>query len=215
MSNTNPTYRNTLLTILIAVYIGAELVSNVTAGRLVQVGAFVFPGAIFLYSLTFTLRDAIHTAGGWSSAKALIWGGFAANALLAGYGLLVNALPKPGFFNADAYQVVFGSTLRVVIASLAAYLISTLLDALIFERLKQRGVVTQVIASNAVSTTIDTVIFITLAFAGTGAPLLNLMLGQIVLKMLISLLLIPLVRWVRTQVAAPQEPHTPAIQATI
>ena len=197
--------RPTLLIVLIAVYIGAELVSNVTAGRLVQLGAFIFPGAIFLYSLTFTLRDAIHTAGGWASAKALLWGGLAANALLAGYGLLVNALPKPGFFHDDAYQVVFGSTVRVVLASLVAYLISTALDALIFERLKRRGVVTQVIASNAVSTTLDTAIFITLAFAGTGAPLLNLMVGQVILKMLISLLLIPLVRWVRQQVGTHDE----------
>lgn len=193
--------RDTLLVLLVAVYIGAELVSNVTAGRLVQLGTFVFPGAIFLYSLTFTLRDAIHTAGGWSTAKAALWGGFLANALLAGYGLLVNALPKPGFFKDDAYQVVFGSTVRVVFASLAAYVISTALDALIFERLKSRGVTAQVIASNAVSTTLDTVIFITLAFAGTGAPLVNLMVGQVVLKMLISLILIPLVRWVRTQVS--------------
>lgn len=198
--------RTTLLTLLISVYIGAELVSNVTAGRLVQLGSLVFPGAIFLYSLTFTLRDAIHTAGGWTAAKAVLWGGFAANALLAAYGLLVNALPKPGFFQDDAYQVVFGSTVRVVLASLAAYLISTALDALIFERLRHRGVTVQVIASNAVSTTLDTIVFITLAFAGTGAPLLNLMLGQIILKMLISLLLIPLVRWVRTQVSQPQEP---------
>lgn len=198
--------RSTLLVILIAIYIGAELVSNVTAGRLVQFGSLIFPGAIFLYSLTFTLRDAVHAAGGWATAKALLWGGFAANALLAGYGLIVNTLPKPGFFNDSAYQAVFGSTIRVVFASLVAYLISTALDALIFERLKHRGVTAQVIASNAVSTTLDTVVFITLAFAGTGAPLLNLMLGQIILKMLISLLLIPLVRWVRTQVTSTPTP---------
>lgn len=203
--------RSTLLVILIAVYIGAELVSNVTAGRLVQFGSLIFPGAIFLYSLTFTLRDAVHAAGGWATAKALLWGGFAANALLAGYGLIVNTLPKPGFFNDSAYQAVFGSTIRVVFASLVAYLISTALDALIFERLKHRGVTAQVIASNAVSTTLDTVIFITLAFAGTGAPLLNLMLGQIILKMLISLLLIPLVRWVRTQVTSTPAATIPAI----
>lgn len=194
---------NSLIVILIAIYIGAELVSNVTAGRLVQLGPLVVPSAIFLYSLTFTLRDAVHTAGGWQTAKALLWGGFAANALLVGYGILVNALPKPDFFKDDAYQVVFGSTLRVVVASLAAYLISTALDAFIFERFKHRGVAAQVIASNAVSITLDTVIFITLAFVGTGAPLLNLMLGQIILKMLISILLIPLVRWVRLQVARP------------
>lgn len=192
-----------LLVLLIALYIAAELVSNVTAGRLVQLGPLIFPGAIFLYALTFTLRDAVHAAGGWATAKALLWGGLAANALLAGYGVAINSLPKPDFFKDDAYQAVFGSTLRVVLASLAAYLVSTALDALIFERLKTRPVAVQVVASNAVSTTLDTVIFVTLAFAGTGAPLLNLMLGQIILKMLISLLLIPLVRWVREQVASP------------
>ncbi|MBB6099361.1 hypothetical protein HNR42_002802 [Deinobacterium chartae] len=195
--------RSNLLTILIALYIAAELVSNVTAGRLVQLGPLVVPGAIFLYSLTFTLRDAVHTAGGWQAAKALLWGGLAANALLACYGLLVNVLPKPGFFQDAAYQAVLGSTLRVVVASLAAYLISTALDALIFERLKRRGVAVRVLASNAVSTTLDTAVFVTLAFAGTGAPLLSLMLGQIILKMLISLVLIPLVHWVRTRVGEP------------
>lgn len=185
-----------LFIILSALYIAAEVVSNATAGRLVQFGPLVLPGAIFLYSLTFTLRDAIHTIGGWKVAKAMIWAGFLANGILAGYGLLVTTLPAPAFFDNLPYQTVFGTTARVVAASLGAYLLSTYLDALIFERLK-RSVVRRVLASNAVSVTIDSAVFVTLAFAGTGAPLLNLILGQIIVKMLASTVLIPLVVWVR------------------
>ncbi len=185
-----------LITVLVAIYIATELVSNATAGRLVQLGAFVFPGAIFLYSLTFTLRDAVHTAGGWRVAKALIWAGFIANAILALYGLSINAFPKPVWFDDSAYQAVFGTTARVVAASLVAYLASTWLDALIFERFK-RSIVNRVLASNVVSTSVDSVLFITIAFAGTGAPLLNLIVGQIVVKMIVSTLLIPVVYWVR------------------
>ena len=105
-------------------------------------------------------------------------------------------LPKPVRFDGDAYAQVFGATLRVVVASLVAYGVSTWLDALLFERLK-RSVAGRVLASNLVSTTLDTVVFITLAFAGTGVPLLNLMLGQVVVKMLVSTVLIPLVYWMR------------------
>ncbi|MER3445041.1 MAG: hypothetical protein C4333_13370 [Meiothermus sp.] len=122
--------------------------------------------------------------------------GLAANALLALYGLLMTVLPKPVRFDGDAYAQVFGATLRVVVASLVAYGVSTWLDALLFERLK-RSVAGRVLASNLVSTTLDTVVFITLAFAGTGVPLLNLMLGQVVVKMLVSTVLIPLVYWMR------------------
>jgi len=193
--------REVLLTTLVAIYIAAELVSNVTAGRLVQLGTFVFPGAIFLYSLTFTLRDAVHTAGGWKVAKALIWAGFAANLILAAYGLFINAFPKPVWFDDAAYQTVFGTTARVVAASLTAYLVSTWLDALIFERLK-RTVAARVLASNAVSTTIDSALFITIAFAGTGAPLANLIFGQVVIKLLVSTVLIPVVYWVRNTLRA-------------
>ncbi len=191
------TDRTTLLTVLVGLYIAAELVSNATAGRLVQVGGLVVPGAIFLYALTFTLRDAVHTAGGWRVAKTLVWAGVAANLLLALYGLLVVNLPAPGFFDGGAYGAVFGTTVRVVFASLAAYVVSTLLDAVIFERLARASIAGRVLASNVVSTTLDTAIFITLAFAGTGAPLLSLMVGQIVVKLLVSTLLIPLVYWVR------------------
>lgn len=185
-----------LLTFLSAIYIAAEVVSNATAGRLVQLGPLVFPGAIFLYSLTFTLRDAIHVIGGWKVAKSLIWAGFIANGILAAYGLIVTALPSPFWFDNTPYQTVFGTTARVVAASLGAYLLSTYLDAIIFERLKQ-NVVRRVLASNAVSVTVDSVVFIVLAFAGTGAPLLNLIVGQIIIKMLVSAVLIPLVTWVR------------------
>ena len=185
-----------LLTVLSAVYIAAILVSNATAGRLVQIGPAVFPGAIFLFSLTFTLRDAIHVVGGWKVAKALIWAGFIANVLLAGYGLLVNRLPAPIWFDDAAYTTVFGTTARVVVASLLAFVVATYLNAWVFESLKN-NFLARILTSNVVSTTIDTMIFISIAFAGTGAPIVNLILVQIAVKMVFSTVLIPLVFWVR------------------
>lgn len=185
-----------LLIILVSSYVGALLVSNATAGRLVEIGGWVFPGAIFLFALTFTLRDAIQVVGGFRAAQAIIWGGLITNALLAGYGLLVNLLPHPVWFDAKPYEGVFGTTARVVVASLTAYAVATWLDAQVFHHLRQR-LWARSFGSNLISTTVDTVLFITLAFAGTGAPLLNLIIGQILIKLLVSSVFIPFVYWVR------------------
>jgi len=192
--------RAPLLVLLASVYIAAEVIANVTAGRLVQLGPLVLPGAIFIYALTFTLRDAVHAAGGLAVARAVVWGGFLANALLALYGLFVLVLPAPPWFEDAAYRAVLGQSARVVVASLTAYLVAQLANTHLFEGIRG-GLVAKVTGSNAVAILIDTVVFITLAFAGTGAPLFNMMLGQLLFKFVISLLLLPLVYGVRARVA--------------
>ncbi len=186
----------TLLTVLISVYIGAEVVSNLTAGRIVAIGPFIVPGAIFLYATTFTLRDAVQVAGGFRVAKALVWGGLLANGLLALYGLLVAHLPAPQGFPTAPYATVLDQSARIVVASLTAYGVSTYLDTLVFHYLGRR-LITRVLSSNLVGIVVDTGIFITLAFAGSGVSLPALMLGQLVFKLVISSLLIPLVYAVR------------------
>ncbi len=192
--------RAPLLVLLASVYIAAEVIANVTAGRLVQLGPLVLPGAIFIYALTFTLRDAVHAAGGLAVARAVVWGGFLANALLALYGLFVLVLPAPPWFEDAAYRAVLGQSARVVVASLTAYLVAQLANTYLFEGIRG-GLVAKVSGSNAVAILLDTVVFITLAFAGTSAPLFNMMLGQLLFKFVISLLLLPLVYAVRARVA--------------
>jgi len=188
-----------LLALLTGLYVAAEVISNVTAGRLVQVGPLVVPGAIFLYAMTFTLRDAIHAAGGERAAKTAVWTGFFANLLLAFYGLFVLSLPAPAWFEDAPYRVVLGQSARVVAASLTAYLVAQLANTWAFEKI--RGALwKKSVGSNLIAILLDTAIFITLAFAGTGAPLFLLMAGQLVFKIAFSLLLLPLVYGVRARV---------------
>ncbi len=192
--------RAPLLASLVALYVAAEVISNVTAGRLVQLGPVVVPGAIFLYAMTFTLRDAIHAAGGVRLAKSAVWSGFFANLLLALYGLFVIHLPAPAWFDDAPYRAVLVQSARVVAASLSAYLAAQLANTWAFERISG-ALWWRSAASNALAIAVDTAVFITLAFAGTGAPLLSLMAGQLLFKFAASLLLIPLVYGVRARVA--------------
>lgn len=178
--------------VLAAFYLASLLISNVVSGKLLQVGDFILPGATFLFALTFTLRDAVHVVGGFKFAKDLIWVGFGANALLVGYTAFVLAMPSPAFFDPSAYETVFGTTWRVVFASFVAYLVSTALDTLVFEKYKN-SISKRILVSNLLSTSIDSLLFVSIAFAGTGVSIVETVLTVFVAKFFISLLAIPLV----------------------
>jgi len=186
--------------ILIGLYIACELIANVTASKPVQLGGIVVPAAIFIYTLTFTLIDLINESLGKEGARKVILTAFLANLLLAAYVQLAVILPPASFYSGqEAFSGVLGSTPRIVFASLTAYLISSLIDAEIFSFWRarvQRLKWTRVLVSNAISTWVDSVIFITLAFYGT-MPVWILIKGQYVIKMAITLLSLPLIYLVK------------------
>jgi uncharacterized integral membrane protein (TIGR00697 family) len=108
-------------------------------------------------------------------------------------------VPPAAFYSGQRLFRVLGSTPRIVFASLTAYLISSLIDAEIFflESPCSTAQVDRVLVSNAISTWVDSVIFITLAFYGT-MPVWILIKGQYVIKMAITLLSLPLIYLVKS-----------------
>jgi uncharacterized integral membrane protein (TIGR00697 family) len=188
-------------TVLIGLYVACELIANVTASKPIQMGGIVVPAAIFIYTITFTLIDLINESFGKQGARRVILTAFIANLLLAAYAQLAVTLPAASFYTGQAaFAGVLGSTPRIVFASLTAYLISSIIDAEIFAFWKARvhgPKWLRVLVSNAVSTGIDSVVFITLAFYGV-MPIGGLIQGQYIVKMAITLVSLPLVYLVRS-----------------
>lgn len=182
--------------VFVCLYVACEIIANVTAGRPVSLFGIVVPSAVFIYTLTFTLVDVIHEIYGKAGSRKVILGAFFANILLAIYAYLVIRLPAPAFFvDAKSYETVFGATPRIVFASLAAYLISSMVDVEIYHLWKkriQKARWSRVLVSNSVSTLIDSCVFIVIAFAGV-MPVLPLIIGQYVVKMVITILSLPLI----------------------
>ena len=182
--------------ILVSLYVACEIIANVTAGRPAQLGSIVVPSAVFIYALTFTLVDLIHEVYGKSGTRMVVYGAFLANIVLAAYSYLVIHLSAPGFFSETrAYETVFGSTPRIVFASLTAYLVSSLVDVEVYHlwrRRVERWKWSRVLVSNVVSTLVDSIVFIALAFYGT-LPVIPLIKGQYLIKMAITILSLPLI----------------------
>jgi queuosine precursor transporter len=183
-------------TLLVALYVACELIANVAAAKPVTLLGLTAPGGVFIYALTFTLIDLINTALGRSGARRVVFAAFLANILLAAYTTLLIHLPAPDWFGAqESFAAVLGSTPRIVAASLAAYLVSSLIDIEIFAFWKERvggPAWTRVLASNAVSTLLDSALFVVLAFGGR-MPVLPLVLGQYAIKMAVTVVSLPLI----------------------
>jgi uncharacterized integral membrane protein (TIGR00697 family) len=196
------------VTLAIGLYIACELIANVTAVKPILVGSFgiVVPAGVFVYALTFTLLDLIHERLGKRGARQVIGTAFCANLLLAAYAWLTVWWPAPAFFDGQpAVARVLGATPRIVGASLVAYLLASLVDAELFAWWRARiggyrwG---RVLVSNAVSTAVDSIVFVTLAFAGV-LPILPLAAGQYVVKMAVTVLSLPLIYAIRGRTPVP------------
>lgn len=186
---------------LIGLYVACEVIANVTASKHVTAAGLVVPAAVFIYAITFTLIDLINERLGREGARRVVYTAFAANFLLAAYSQFAIALPisPTSPIGQDAFAGVLGATPRIVGASLTAYLIASLIDVEVFawwRRRMGRHRWARVLASNAVSTLVDSIVFIGIAFWGL-APILPLVRGQYLIKMAITVVSIPLIYLVR------------------
>ena len=80
------------------------------------------------------------------------------------------------------------ATPRIALASGTAFLTAQLLDIAVFQRLRQGAWWRAPLVSSIVGSTVDTAIFFTLAFAGTGLPWVTLALGDLGVKLALALL---------------------------
>lgn len=202
------------ITYVIALYVACNIIANVTAGKITQIGLFEVPAAIYIFALTFTLIDIINHSLGKQGARRVIYATLGANVLLAAYAYVAVKLPSPVWFEgAESFNVVMSSTWRIVFASLTAFLVSGLLDVELFARLKEKlPLGWRVVASNALGTLVDSVVFICIAFIGVF-PLQQigmLILGQYVVKMAVTAVSVPLVYVAKGVADVQQEqPETP------
>ena len=192
-----------LIIFWVGLYIACDIIANVTAGKPVQVGGIIVPAAVFIYTLTFTLVDLINESLGKKGARQVIYTAFACNLLLAGYNQFAIWLPPAPFYRGqEAFAGVLGATPRIVVASLSAYLVSSLIDAEIFAWWRERVgrfKWARVLASNSISTLVDSMVFITMAFYGV-LPVIPLIKGQYLVKMGVTVVSIPMIYLVRGKI---------------
>lgn len=186
-----------MLIVLVSVFVSGLTIASVLAAKIIVLGPLTVPAGVLAYSITYACTDIIGEIFGRRTARHVVLAGFVCLLfVLALIKLAIVWQAAPFWPHQELFATLLGSSERIILASLIAYLISQLTDVWLFARLKSltggRFLWLRNNGSTIVSQLIDSVVFIVIAFAGVF-PLLPMILGQWIVKLVIALADTPLV----------------------
>tara|TARA_B100000780_G_scaffold236556_1_gene177390 strand:- start:1803 stop:2393 length:591 start_codon:yes stop_codon:yes gene_type:complete len=129
----------------------------------------------FSYPITFLITDLANRKFQKKEARKLVYIGFAV-------GVLLTTLVSTNFQNLISIRIALGSG--------TAFLVAQLIDIEIFQRLRNKKWFVAPITSSISASTIDTFLFFSISFLGTGIPWVTLALGDLFVKFLMALLML-------------------------
>jgi uncharacterized integral membrane protein (TIGR00697 family) len=199
----NISYR---LVIIIAVFITCLITANIIAVKVVTLGWFTVPAAIFVFPVSYIFGDVLTEVYGYRVARRVIWLGFACNLIFVFFAWIGQILPTAAFWEAQsAYERILGVAPRILAASFCGYLVGEFANSFIMARMKiltkGRWLWSRTIGSTLAGQGLDTSIFITMAYIGTGANVPQMILNHWVFKIGIEAVCTPatyaVVNWLK------------------
>ncbi|MEE4454787.1 queuosine precursor transporter [Novosphingobium resinovorum] len=183
--------------VVLAGVLGTKLAS---LGHWPVLGDLAVESGIFAFLLLVVLSSAVAELHGPATANRLVRFGFIpliVSMLLLTF--VIHVVPPASFWNdQEAYARLLGQGARMQFAGLISYGVSQTLNVLIFAKLSQgagRLLLVRAWIASMLSQVIDTVLFITISFVGTGLPIVQIMEGQIISKLVLSTIMVPPFIW--------------------
>ena len=180
-------------------------------------GALTFGAGVLFFPISYVFGDILTEVYGYARSRRVIWAGFAALAFASFMAWVVVSLPPAPFWkNQAAYEVAFGATWRIALASMVAYFCGEFVNSFVLAKMKiataGRWLWSRTIGSTIFGEAVDSALFYPLAFYGTGIipddKLPMVMLAQFIAKVTVEVLLTPftyvIVGWLKR---AEQEDH--------
>jgi uncharacterized integral membrane protein (TIGR00697 family) len=160
------------LDLIMALFVAVLLISNVASSKILQLGPFTFDGGTILFPISYIFGDILTEVYGYRRSRRVIWTGFFCAGLMAGVFALVGALPPAeGWEHQQAYEAILGTTPRIVLGSLLAYFAGEFSNSYTLARMKVltqgRWLWTRTIGSTLIGEGVDTLLFVSIAFAGS------------------------------------------------
>jgi len=178
-------------------YGGMVCIAGVLGNKQVALGPLAVEAGIFAFLLLVVTSSAVAELHGRHTANRLVQVGFVPLVVSVLLSLVVHALPASPEMqptNRDAIQLILGGTWRIWLGGIVAYGISQTLNVTIFSWLKGREGSTllwlRAGLASMLSQVVDTLLFVTIAFAGVF-PIGELLLGQMLAKVVLSGVLVP------------------------
>lgn len=196
-AKTGRTYR--YYDFIMVAFVTILLTSNlIGAAKVCEWHGFTFGAGIFFFPLSYVFGDVMTEVYGYARARKIVWAGFAAMiyaTLMAE--MIIKMPPSPIWPNQQALETMFGSTWRIVIASLLAYFCGEFMNSYVLAKMKLwtagKYLWMRTIGSTVVGECIDSLIFYPVAFLGVWETSLvvKVMISNYCLKVLWEVLVTP------------------------
>jgi len=129
----------------------------------------------FSYPIAFLITDLANRSFGKTVAKKIVYFGFT-------IGILFTLIFSTNF--SDLISI------RIAIGSGSAFIVAQLLDVQVFDKLRKKTWFIAPLFSSLVGSTVDTFLFFSISFYGTGIPWVTLSLGDLAVKIFIALIML-------------------------
>ena len=194
---------NFKLLTLISVFIGMLVGMNLLGGKIITIFGVSASVAVFIVPLAFAITDISTELYGRSFSRKLTFAGMFTLLILMVYSIIFVSLdPNPRFTHDEAYRTIFGTSLRIMLASITAFLLAQLQDIFIFERIRRmtkgKWLWLRTNVSTFASELVDTTVFMFIAFYMVSPKfdalfVVKMIIPYLLLKIVFAVLITPLV----------------------
>ena len=156
------------LIIIISNYLVQFPINKFNLHNILTYGAFSYP-------ITFLITDLANRRFGKKKARKLVYIGFA-------IGVLLTTLVSTNFKDIISIRIALGSG--------TAFLVAQLVDIEIFQHLRNKEWFVAPVTSSVLGSTVDTFLFFSISFLGTGISWVTLAFGDLFVKFLMALIML-------------------------
>ena len=169
------------------------------------IGTATFGAGVLFFPISYVFGDVLTEVYGYARSRRVIWAGFGGLIFASIMSYVVVALPPAPFWkNQAAYEIAFGNTWRIALASMVAYFCGEFVNSFVLAKMKiltsGRWLWTRTVGSTIFGEGVDSMIFYPLAFYGTGIipdeKLPTVMLAQFVAKVTVEVVFTPVTYWI-------------------
>ncbi len=194
------------LGLITTLYIAFQLISDVTAGKIVSIGIFTVSATVLYFPITYIFSDILTEVYGYTKARGVVWQALLAS-ILAGliYQIVVWLPPAVGFDANDAYTRVLGSVPRILLGGWIAVWSGGILNDYVLAKMKiwtnGKHLWARTITSTIIGEGVNTTLFYIIALYAVlpNNILISSILSGWFLKTLIEIIFTPITYLVVTK----------------
>lgn len=199
----NYKYYDLIMAAFVAVLLCSNLIGvhKVSSINLPFYGEYIYGAGVLFFPISYLFGDILTEVYGYARSRKVIWAGFGALIFASFMSVFVTNLPSAPTMDAErqkAIELIFGSTPRIVVASLTAFWIGEFVNSFVLAKIKLwmsgKLLFIRTISSTIFGEIADSLVFYPIAFYGiwSNEQLISVMIGNYFIKVLWEVLATPL-----------------------